>query len=158
MIHDPRYLPAFQDSLKALGRSAANLVFTLERVASFMPLSGAAIARLSAEERERLDALSARFARCQQMAGSAFKSLALLEAEPQSRFIDLLALMQKRGLIDSIEDWDTQRDLRNDSGHVYVATDAELADFYNALVRHAPAVSAYADRLRIYAAKLGIGS
>ena len=55
--------------------------------------------------------------------------------------IDLLALMQKRGMIDSIEARDIQRDLRNDTGHVYLATDAEFAHFYNAVAAMAPAVA-----------------
>ena len=154
--YDPRYLPAFRDAMGALDRAAANLGFTLERVEAVLPLTTAKVAALSPEARERLDALAARFARCQQMAGNAFKALALLEAEPQSRFIDLLALMQKRGLIESIAAWDLQRELRNDAGHVYFATDAEFADFHNAVSEAAPGVVDYARRLRDYAIGLGI--
>ena len=131
--------------------------FTLGRVAPLLPLTEAGIAGLSPDERERLDALATRFARCQQMAGAAFKTLALLEAEPQARFIDLLALMQKRGLIESIAAWDAQRDLRNDIGHVYIGTDGDAAAFLTAIGNLAPAVAAYAARLRGYAATLGIG-
>ncbi len=156
MTYDPRYVPAFRESLSALQRAAANLSFTLARVEPCLPLSDAAIATLTPEDRERLDALAARFARCQQMAGAAFKALALLEAEPQARFIDLLALMQKRGLIDSLEAWDSQRDLRNLAGHVYVATDSELAAFVNALAEVSPAVADYGARLTRYAAGLGL--
>lgn len=156
MSYDARYLPAFREALEALDRTAANLAFTLAGVGNVMPLTTAGVAALAPEHRERLDALAARFARCQQMAGSAFKALALLEAEPQPRFIDLLALMQKRGLIDSLAAWDSQRDLRNDAGHVYLATDTEFADFHNAVAEAAPGVIAYAKRLRDYAAGLGI--
>lgn len=153
---DRRYLPAFLDALAALEHAAANLDFTLQRVRPLMPLTASTVATLAAEDRERLDALAARFARCQQMAGVAFKALALAEAEPQARFIDLLALMQKRGLIDSIEAWDTQRDLRNEAGHTYLVTDIDLVAFHNTLADLAPAVSAYATRLRAYATALGV--
>lgn len=157
MSYDARYLPAFQEAQAALARASANLEFTLGRVTGLLPLNPATIATLSAEDRERLDALAARFARCQQMAGSAFKALSLLEAEPQTRFIDLLALMQKRGLIASIAAWDAQRDLRNDIGHVYFATDGEFATFHNAIATAAPQVIAYAARLDAYAAGIGVG-
>ncbi|MDA8232232.1 MAG: hypothetical protein M0006_12915 [Magnetospirillum sp.] len=156
MTFDARYFSAFRDSAAALERAAANLTFTLGRVASFPPLTPDAVTALPPQARERLDALAARFARCRQTAGNAFKALALLEADPQPRFIDLLALIQKRGLIDSIENWDMQRDLRNDVGNVYFATDAEFADFYNTLAEAAPGVAAYWDRLRTYAQSLGI--
>ncbi len=156
MTYDSRFLPAFLEALAAVERAAANLGFTLERVAPLLPLSALSVVTLPPEDRERLDALAARFARCQQMAGAAFKALALLEAEPQSRFIDVLALMQKRGLIESIAAWDLQRDLRNDAAHVYLATDAEFAAFHNAVAELAPAVAAYAARLRDYSAELGV--
>lgn len=156
MTYDPRYLPAFKEALSALKRAAANLAFTLERVAPGLPLTASAMATMAPAERERFDALAARFARCQHLAGTAFKALALLEGEPQPRFIDLLALMQKRGLIESIEAWDTERDLRNETGHVYLSTDAELAAFLNAIAALAPAVAAYSQRLDAYAARLGI--
>ena len=152
---DRRYLPLFEEALENLGRAAENLAFTLARVQPLLPLDGRGITTLSPERRESLDALTARFARCQQMAGNAFKALALMEAESQPRFIDLLALMQKRGLIASIEAWDTQRDLRNAAAHVYLVTGADLAAFYNAVTEAAPAVVAYADRLRDYAIGLG---
>ncbi len=158
MTYDPRFVPAFLDALTAAERAAANLGFTLARIAPLLPLSAMSVAALSPEDRERLDALAARFSRCQQMAGTAFKTLTLLEAEPQSRFIDVLALMQKRGLITSIADWDVQRDLRNDAGPVYLATDAEFAAFHNAVADLAPAVAAYAAALRAYATRLGLGA
>ena len=150
MTYDARYRPAFQEALTATERAAANLNYTLARVAPLLPLTPQSASTLPQEDRERLDALAARFARCQQMAGMTFKALALLEAEPQSRFIDLLALMQKRGLIDSIEAWNTQRDLRNDAGHVYLTTDAEFAAFHNEVAKLAPNVAGYAVRLREY--------
>jgi hypothetical protein len=153
---DARYRPAFDEALAALERAAANLAFTLERTAGLLPLTAVTAAALAPEARERLDALATRFARCQQMAGQAFKALSLVEAEPQSRFIDLLAMMQKRGLIDDIETWNRQRDLRNDTGHVYFATDAEFAAFHSAMVLAAPAVIDYARRLREYAAGIGL--
>ena len=151
MTYDARYAAAFHEALAALERAAGNLDFTLARIRPLLPLTAAVVAGLPPEDRERLDALAARFARCQQMAGMAFKALALVEAEPQDRFIDLLALMQKRGLIESVAAWDSQRDLRNGAGHVYLGTDADLAAFYNALAGLAPAVSGYAARLRQYA-------
>jgi len=155
MIVDSLYLPAFRESLDLLGRATGNLRFTLERVSRFLPLDAATVQALAPEALERLDALEIRFARCQQMAGQAFKALALLESEPQSRFIDLLALMQKRGLIESIATWDAQRDLRNDIGHVYLPNHADFARFHNALAEAAPGVAAYAGRLAAYAAKVG---
>lgn len=153
---DRRYLPLFEEALETLNRAAENLTFTLARVRPLVPLTAPGVAALAPEQRERLDALTARFARCQQMAGNAFKALALIEAEPQSRFIDLLALMQKRGLIDSIEGWDIQRDLRNAAGHIYLVTGSDLAAFYNSVADAAPEVAGYADRLRAYAASLGL--
>lgn len=156
MNTDARYVPAFQEALTHLGRATDNLTFTYERVRGLLPLDAAGVAGLTPEDRERLDALAVRMARCQQMAGNAFKALALVEAEPQVRFIDLLALMQKRGLIESIEAWDLQRELRNQAGHIYLRADTDIAVFYNAVGEAAPAVAAYAERISRYAATLGL--
>ncbi|MFN3075618.1 MAG: hypothetical protein ABT940_01825 [Alphaproteobacteria bacterium] len=153
MSLDPRYQTPLHDAAQALVRAADNLRFTLAGVGPLMPLTLDAMARLTESERERLDSLAVRFSRCQQMAGGAFKALALAEAEPQSRFIDLLALMCKRGLVDSIEVWNRQRDLRNDIGHLYLAKDRDFVDFYNALAVEAPGVIAYAERLQEYLRK-----
>ena len=156
MIVDQRYLPALREATQTLDRAAENLRFTLERVSNLIPITLAGLALISPADRERLDALAVRYSRCQQMVGSAFKSLALAEAEPQSRFIDLLALMQKRGLLESIDVWDRQRALRNDIGHLYLTSDNDFVDFYNTLARTAPDVIAYAQRMRQYALHVGI--
>ncbi|MGE5504174.1 MAG: hypothetical protein ACM31L_07095 [Actinomycetota bacterium] len=153
MTLDERYLPALHEALAGLQRAADNLRFTLSRVDHLLPLDGKAVGRLTAEDRERLDALAARYSRCQQMAGNAFKALALAEAEPQPRFIDLLTLMHKRGLIDSVAEWDAQRDLRNNAAHIYLSAEAEVIAFYYAVAESAGRVAEYADRLAAYVAR-----
>jgi hypothetical protein len=150
---ESKYLSAFGDANQALQSAAQNLRFTYSRIRTWLPEGRPVPTGLSSDKCEQLDALAIRYARCQQMAGQAFKALALLEAEPQERFIDLLALMVKRGLVESIETWNRQRDLRNDAGHIYLATEKDFADYYTSLLAAAPGVAAYAERLTAYVKK-----
>lgn len=155
---DPAYRDAFLAALAAAERAAANLLYTLERCRDLLPAEAAGVAALPPEASERLDALGERFARCQHAAGESLRALSLLEAEPHPRFIDILAAMQRRGIIPGLEAWTRQRDLRNLAGHRYLATDADIHAYPAALMAEAPAVAAYAGRIRAYAAAIpGLG-
>lgn len=156
---DERFLPVFEESLESLSSAAEHLFHTHESLKHLFPLSDEKLEKLDEGTLERIDALTVRFARYQDMLGSVFKSLALLEAESPERFIDLLNLMEKRGILKSTEQWFEERDIRNAVAHGYIFNLSEKVDFFNAVAERTPAVLAYLQRIQEYArSRLGLSS
>lgn len=156
MTLDTNYVAVFRSALADVERAAIRLKYSYDAVQELCPLTIEAYARLSEDQLQALDALSVRYARYQDLVGKAFQSLTFLELEPKDRFLDVLAAMEKRGLV-SMPEWADQRHARNVVHHTYVASPKAWVEHYNQLIRHTEPVLAYADRLRQYAAeKLGL--
>jgi len=136
---DKTYLASFQYNLIVCQKSVDNLIFTLNSVKKLFPLTAETLDKLSPEFLEKLDAMTARFSRLQDLMGDRlFKSLALLESEPQQRFLDVLNLMEKRGIIPSSQQWIELRNIRNEISHGYIKDTAQLAEMLTTIFNRAP--------------------
>ena len=103
-----------------------------------------------------LDALAARFARLQDLLGAPFRALAYLEM-PEAKtehFPDLLAFMEKMGILEDALDWGRLRKARNDIAHQYYANQEELRELYETVVegsswpvRAVASLQSYAEQL-----------
>ena len=106
----------------------------------------------SPQEREPYDALSDRFLRAFESSLKFFRTWERVrEANVSETYRDLLLRMEKLGLISSLAEWITLRDLRNRVVHDYLPE--ELAAFYRAIIEEAVPEfrrleAAAADRLR----------
>lgn len=88
------------------------------------------------ERLDQFEALTARFARLQDLLIGPFRTVAILELEDQiaDRVPDLLNLMEKRGIVDSAGDWATMRELCNAIAHEYWDNEQERNELFGRVV------------------------
>ncbi len=140
----------FQENLAQAEQAHQVLEYSYAHLHSLAPLNVKQLQALPAETLEDLDALTIRFARLQDLMGKRlFRGLALLEAEEQERFLDLLALMEKRGLLE-MEQWLQIRTLRNQIAHEYLDQPETFVRLLNQLFEMIPLVIAIYQRLLHY--------
>ena len=70
-----------------------------------------------------------------------------MEPKAERSFLELFALMQKQGVVGSIDDWERQRGLRNAVSHEY-PNPVEIADILNAIREAVPEILSYTKALR----------
>ncbi len=149
---DQNYLTQFVHNLRLCEKAADNLEFTLAGLQAIFPLDDERLANLSRETVEKLDAMSSRFSRLQDLLGDRlFRSLLLLESEPRQRFLDVLNLMENRGIIESTQKWIELRNMRNEASHGYIDEIAQLANVLTSLFEQAPALIETSERVKKYA-------
>jgi len=150
-----KHLEILRETLRIIERAATQLRYTHEKVVDDMPLSPEAFETLDEGKRERLDAYAVRYARCQDLLYPAMRALgrSLLEPRADRSFLELFVLMQEQNIVQSTEDWERQRSLRNAVGHEY--PDAEgIVDILNGIAGEVPAILDYVDRLQVRASVL----
>jgi hypothetical protein len=139
-----RLLALFEDQIALATQAGKRLGESLDRVAE------EELDQLAAtpEGAERLDALTIRFARLSDLlTQQVFRLADLLELEPEGSLIDRLHRAEKRGWIDSADDWKRIRQLRNSISHEY------LPERWKAVVREvlrdAPALLQCVSRIEV---------
>lgn len=145
------YLPHFEETLKNVMRQAQHLRYSLEQIG---PADQWALD--NEETLVGLDALSARFARLQDLLAAPFRALAYLEMQEKKaeRFPDLLAFMEKLGIVAAAENWETLRKARNDIAHQYYSDPEELRELYQIVVNGSSELLRAVSALETYAAQL----
>jgi hypothetical protein len=150
-IFDATYLHLFVHNLTICEQAMNNLEFTVNGLQEIFPLSGEQLANLSREQVEKLDAMTARFSRLQDLLGERlFKSLTLLESEPRQRFLDVLNLMESRGIIESTQQWIELRNMRKEASHGYIDNIDKLAQVLTNLFEQAPQLIETVQRVKRY--------
>ena len=149
-------LAVLHDALVALEQAAQRLRSTHDGLAELFPLTPDGFQALDELRRERLDAYAIRYARCQDLLFPAMRALGRAQLEPKAErfFLELFALMQRQEVVDSIDDWERQRGLRNAVGHEY-PNSTEIVDILNAIREAVPEILGYVAALRRRAAMLG---
>lgn len=149
MIHpDSDTLALFRKGLEKVRKQAEHLRYTLTH------LDKATLE--DPETLEKFEALTARFARLQDLLISPFRAIAYLELEEDraERIPDLLNLMEKRGIAPSAAEWSVMRRLRNAIAHEYWDTEAELRELFQGVQRYSARLLETADRLVAYSKNL----
>lgn len=82
---------------------------------------------------ETLAAINERFAKLQDSLASAMRHSALLMGEPTDSFLKVLAFFEKQGVIDSMDDWQRCRMVRNMAAHDYATDYRDVAEHFNLL-------------------------
>jgi hypothetical protein len=108
----------------------------------------------SAEEEERFEALTAKFARLSDMLiKQAVRATCLLDLEEAPETIrDTVNLAEKKGLIASAERFVEIRHLRNDIAHEYAGV--RLLDVYRGALKYAPDLLDAVARVKLYMDRL----
>jgi len=84
---------------------------------------------------ECLSAINERFAKLQDILGSAMRQSMILSGAPEESFLRILAFYEKQGVIASVDDWIACRALRNLATHEYATDYDRIAQHFNEL-RH----------------------
>ncbi|MDX8404972.1 MAG: hypothetical protein R8K50_02345 [Mariprofundus sp.] len=138
------------DQLDKLQKMSEHLHFSHARVLPPPDLS-------CGETLERWEALTSRFARLQDGMIPAFRTLSMLELEERhaERVLDLLNLMEKRGIVASVEAWQAMRQLRNAVAHEYWDDNHALREFLTQVWHDCARLTETVVRLRNYCIKYG---
>lgn len=87
---------------------------------------------------EPLAAINERFAKLQDLLGTTMRHLCELSGERTDTFLRVLSFCEKAGIIESTEDWQACRSLRNRASHDYGTDFAITAEHFNALHAQIP--------------------
>jgi hypothetical protein len=138
-----------QSGLAKAQKQAEHLRYTLTHLDALPSLEDSAAL-------ERFEALTARFARLQDLLIRPFRAIAYLEMEEErvERIPDLLNLMEKRGIVPSAVDWPIMRRLRNAIAHEYWDSQAELHELLQGVRQYSQRLIETVDRLAAYCKKL----
>jgi len=136
--------------LRQVEKQAEHLRYTLAHLAEDAPLDDPVVL-------EAYEALTARFARLQDLLLRPFRAIAFLELEEEKteRIPDLLNLMEKRGIVTATADWPVMRKLRNAIAHEYWDTEAELRSLLHGVRSYSLRLLETTDRLLSYAKRMG---
>lgn len=135
MSEDPLSLE--KQHLAGLLEAVQRCVYFLEGLDSRLsfPLSGDAL-RSPCKDRELFDSLAAlneRFSKLQDTCAGVMRHAAILSAERTETFLTVLSFYEKVGVIESVEEWQRIRMIRNMASHDYETSYDEIAEHFNAL-------------------------
>lgn len=132
--------------LGAIARMAGHLDFSRRR----LPYPLASVDALNELELESVSALIERFGKLQDLLGGAFREIVILSGEDASDMNDVLACVEKVGVLASADDWRSLRALRNLGAHNYDDNDAAKTAFVNESARQAAVLIEVARRVAAY--------
>jgi len=111
-----------QDAWRECERHVYHLFHAMSSIRIFWPLTGETYTNLSDEQIQDVDQFILRFTKLQDvMGGRLFPAiLQYLKEQFEDRpMLDKLNRLEKLGIIDSVEQWQTVRDIRNKFAHDY---------------------------------------
>jgi hypothetical protein len=137
---------------------AESFAFSVRRVSANAPFTAHDIRSLGEEDKAHVEAFTSRFAKLQDLIGAKlFRSILILDLEDvPPAMLDVLAAMEKRGLIENEYSWRALRNVRNDLSHNYRIDSAGVADNLNEALRQAPELLAILERVRSYFVRRGL--
>ena len=104
---------------------------------------------LDEEAYDALETLTSRFARVSDMLlQKIFRSIDQLELEAGGTLLDALHRAEKRGLIDSVDQFRLIRELRNEIAHEYSLD--ELHELFKSVLEQTPVLFTMIDRVKSY--------
>jgi uncharacterized protein YutE (UPF0331/DUF86 family) len=111
-------------------------------------------AELKEEEYDALEAFASRFARVSDMVVQrAFRGIDRAELDEPGSVLDVLARAEKRGLIESVEQFRLIREVRNEVAHEYLLQD--LGELFQSVKDYTPMLLRSIDKVRAYCEKYG---
>jgi glutamine synthetase adenylyltransferase len=136
------------------------LAYSHRQVQKMMPMAD--WSALSADQHESLAAFRVRFSEYQEHLGKTMRAIAIEEEAVTEPFGAVLALMEKLGVLDSVEHWKLIRDLRNAINHEYEENPDRLSEFFSLLIQETPTLNDYHQRMvafcqASYKAQIGVG-
>lgn len=131
-ILNTKALPLFMQNWSEAVRTERRLKYSNSRLNEIFPLNAHSLENSDEELLERLDAFRVRFADLQDCIGNKlFRGILALEDEHALTMVDVLNSMEKRRIIESVNDWRVLREIRNAFSHDYPETAAQRASALN---------------------------
>ncbi|WP_303908715.1 hypothetical protein [Thiohalomonas denitrificans] len=146
-----------RQNLDAAERMARNLERSREQAGRDLPVTPQDVSRLTDEQIDRLDLFLARFGKLHDFIVSKLsRSVALASLEDTSgdvSVLDMLRRMEKFGIVESADDWQQLRLLRNSFAHEYLTDDTAIAENINGAFELAPVLTETLKRAERYFAE-----
>lgn len=118
---NPHLVDGLREKIGYLERMQAHLEYSHEKIRTWWRVD-LNFDEWSPEQLESLTAFRARFAEMQDHLASAMKLIAVIEGRPTEAFTYVLNYMVKLHILDTMEEWQEIRDLRNAATHDYSAS------------------------------------
>ena len=101
------------------------------------------------DDYDALETLTSRFARVSDMIlQKMFRSIDRLELEDGGTLLDALNRAEKRGLVESVDQFRLMRELRNEIAHEYSLD--ELQELFTSVLEYTPMLFTTIDHIRVY--------
>ncbi len=131
----PNYLPAFLSAMHSVNRELYYLLQTRTRLSHVVPVSSEWVTQLKndIEWADIVQSFTSRFGRLQDIISKRlFRTIILLEGGEAERVIDILNIMEKRGILADTVEWHALRELRNELAYEYLDEHQKMAEMINA--------------------------
>jgi uncharacterized protein with HEPN domain len=139
-------------------RHLADLLEALQRCAYFIdhlenkipwPLDGSVLHERCKDSElfDQLAAFNERFSKLQDTSSAAMRHGAVMVGEKTEMFLSVLAFFEKVGVIESMQNWQRIRTLRNMASHDYATDYSDIAQHFNALKSALPELMRSAVRI-----------
>ena len=138
-MYDKNVLAIFLNNWSEAIRTAERLKISLRRLNDQFPLDGDDLKSPSDDLIDGLDAFRVRYSDLQDCIGNKiFRGILLLEEEKPASTLDVLNKMEKRKIINTVDAWRKQREIRNAFAHDYPNKESDKAEALNAAWGTAP--------------------
>ena len=102
---------------------------------------------------ERLAAINERFGKLQDLLATTMRHFCVLDGERTESFLRIASFCNKAGILESLEAWQTCRNLRNRAAHAYGTDYTDTAGHFNAMHSQMPLLIDTVVRLSEYTRK-----
>ena len=145
----------FKEQLQLATLAAQTLEISFQRSKPIIQsLQKAPAGKLEVTEEETLEALTSRFARLADLIIQKLaRGLDALELVDEGSILDRLSRMEKRGLIQKMQDWVTIREIRNEIAHEYIVKN--LRGLQIEAYKHTPPLMECLNAIQSYAQSKG---
>lgn len=157
MLLNTAYVKLLNQNWSQACRTANRLSASLVRLSASFPISGDDLKREDEDLQEKLDAFRVRYGDLQDcLGGKVFRTLLMAEDEEPRNMADTLNRMEKRGIINSADEWRRWREIRNAFAHDYPEAEAEKANALNMAWKNAPLLIRVAEDIQSYCQQQGV--
>lgn len=157
MTLNTSYLKILIQNWSQACRTANRLSVSVVRLASSLPLSADDLHNADEELMEKLDAFRVRYGDLQDcLGGKVFRSLLMAEDEEPVSMADILNRIEKRGILNSTDEWRQWREIRNAFAHDYPEAELERVNALNMAWQNAPLLLQVAENIYRYCDQQGI--
>ncbi len=156
-IFDSKYKKLFIANASEALRTANWLKRSIVRLQSDFPLTESSFSLDDDVLFEKLDAFRVRFSDLQDCIGNKlFRGLLMLEQENPVSMLDVLNLIEKRRIFDTVNDWKHLRGIRNSFSHDYPESNQQRIETLNVAWESAPLLLSILNKLLAYSKSIGI--